>query len=402
MLDIIQVSLYLILFISIFLLIKSFVNKKELNYTNPFFYFFVFLVLYLGIPALFAEEFRFYYQWEYSDEDIIYSNILVIIILVLFTFIFYKFNKIHLKLEKGIRVSKFIKLIWYVILFYLLFVVMIKFQENTLFFKTDYLGVEDKYQLKKIAYLLITISILYYSENKKMFVFIPNILVAILDMLEGSRTVAFIVLIPIFISFAIYNKKTYLVWIIALLSLMIVVGIFRSEFASNQYDVPTYISALGEFRETYLLLPNMITNHEFVGKGDVGNIMSSITLPFLQPLREEMLETFVYSGSYAAKLVGRGYGLGNNFIVESIFYGYLFIICTVIFVYLYLYMIYKIVQKINLVYAIIIISYSVVFIRLIVREGFLNNFTLMIFILMIYMLPFLIINHYINKIRIKK
>ena len=253
-----------------------------------------------------------------------------------------------------------------------------------------------------LHYIFFLITLSFLSENKKMFVFIPNILVAILDMLEGSRTVAFIVLIPIFISFAIYNKKTYLVWIIALLSLMIIVGIFRSEYAMNQYDVPTYISALGEFRETYLLLPNMITNHGFVGKGDIGNIMSSITLPFLQPLREEMLETFVYSGSYAAKLVGRGYGLGNNFIVESIFYGYLFIICTVIFVYLYLYMIYKIVQKINLVYAIIIISYSVVFIRLIVREGFLNNFTLMIFILMIYMLPFLIINHYINKIRIKK
>ena len=220
-------------------------------------------------------------------------------------------------------------------------------------------------------------------------------------MLEGSRTTAFIVLIPIFISLAIYKKKTYLSWIALLLSIMILVGIFRSEYALNQYAVPTHISALGEFRETYILLPNIISNEKFVGKGNIENIMSSISIPFLQPLRGELSKAFDNSGSYAARLIGRGYGLGNNFLVESIYYGYLFIFFNIIFVILYLYMLYFLIKKINLVYAIILISYSVIFIRLIIREGFISNFTLMVFILLFYMLPFLLINKYFKKIRFR-
>ncbi len=57
MIDYIQITLYLILFTIIYILLKNFNNERELNYANPFFYFLVFLVLYLGIPALFAEEF---------------------------------------------------------------------------------------------------------------------------------------------------------------------------------------------------------------------------------------------------------------------------------------------------------------------------------------------------------
>ena len=394
-----EVILYIVLAISILIICINFKIQKQLNYANPFFYFLSFSILYFGIPAIFVEDIKHYYDWSFSEQDMIFSNILVVLIIVIFTFLFYKFRHISLKNDVKIKASIIIKLIWWFILFYLIYVITLKLQSGQLFFNTDYLGTKDIYKLKNIAYLLITISILYYSENKKIFVFIPNILVAILDMLEGSRTTAFIVLIPVFISLAIYNKKTYLSWIVTMLSIMILVGIFRSEYTLNQYDVPKHISALGEFRETYILLPNVISNESFIGRGNLGNIMSSISMPFLQPLRGELSEAFEYSGSYAARLIGRGYGLGNNFLVESIYYGYFFITINVVFLILYLYMLYFLIKKIDLVYSVILISYSVIFIRLIVREGFINNFTLMIFILLFYMLPFLLINKYFKKIR---
>lgn len=396
-----EVILYIVLAISILIICINFKIQKQLNYANPFFYFLSFSILYFGIPAIFVEDIKHYYDWSFSEQDMIFSNILVVLIIVIFTFLFYKFRHISLKNDVKIKASIIIKLIWWFILFYLIYVITLKLQSGQLFFNTDYLGTEDIYKLKNIAYLLITVSVLYYSENKSFFVFIPNILVAILDMLEGSRTTAFIVLIPIFISLAIYKKKTYLSWIALLLSIMILVGIFRSEYALNQYAVPTHISALGEFRETYILLPNIISNEKFVGKGNIENIMSSISIPFLQPLRGELSKAFDNSGSYAARLIGRGYGLGNNFLVESIYYGYLFIFFNIIFVILYLYMLYFLIKKINLVYAIILISYSVIFIRLIIREGFISNFTLMVFILLFYMLPFLLINKYFKKIRFR-
>lgn len=396
-----EIILYIVLAISVLIIFINFKIQKQLNYANPFFYFLSFSILYFGIPAIFVEDIKHYYDWLFSEQDMIFSNILVVLIIVIFTFLFYKFRHISLKNDVKIKASITIKFIWWFILFYLIYVITLKLQSGQLFFNTDYLGTKDIYKLKNIAYLLITISILYYAENKKMFVFIPNLLVAILDMLEGSRTTAFIVLVPIFISLAIYNKKTYLSWIVTMLSIMILVGIFRSEYALNQYDVPKHISALGEFRETYILLPNVISNENFVERGNLVNIMSSISMPFLQPLRGELSEAFEYSGSYAAGLIGRGYGLGNNFLVESLYYGYFFITINIVSIILYLYMLYFLIKKIDLVYSVILISYSVIFIRLIVREGFINNFTLMLFILFFYMLPFLLINKYFKKITFK-
>lgn len=396
-----SITLYLVIFLSLIIIFFSFKKRKELIYVNPFFYFLSFTILYLGIPAIFVAEIRAGYYWSFTNEDIIFSNILVILSIIIFTFLFYTFNKIQLRKQSIIKISPVIKLIWFLILMYILYVILVKYQNNMLFFTSNYLGTEDTYKLKNIGYLLVTISTLYYFDNRKIIVFIPNLLIAILDILEGSRTTAFIVLIPIFINLAIYKKKTYLGLISTLLFLLVIVGMFRNENTSKQYDVPVYIDALGEFRETYILLPNIITNEEFVGTGDFLNIMSSISLPFLQPLREELLQSFKYSGSYAARLVGRGYGLGNNFLVESIYYGYFFIFINILCIIIFLYVLHFLIQKINLMYSIILVSYSVIFIRLIVREGFINNFGLMLFVLLFYMLPCLIINKYFTKIGFK-
>lgn len=388
----VSVALYIALFISFFVLFNGLKEYKELNYANPFFYFFVFIIFYFGVPSIFVEEINYYYDWSLSEDEMIFSNLFVLLILSVSTVMFYLFKRVSLKVESKMQVSIFIKLIWLAILCYLIYVLYIKLQSGMLMFSTSYTGTTDVYKLKNIAYLLITISILYFSDKKSFFVFIPNILVAIFDLLEGSRTIALIALFPIFVCYAIYNKKTYLSLIMMLFSMLIAVGIFRNTLATEQYDVPVYISAMGEFRETYILLPILIFNESFVSNGSFFDMVSSLLMPLLQPLRGELSSYFINSGVYAAQLVGRGYGLGNNFLVESLYYGYAFFIVNLILVFIYLYLLKSLIEKIDMVYAIIVASYSAIFIRLIVREGVISNVMMIVFILFVYSVPFLVAN----------
>lgn len=399
---VVSTTLYIMLCISFLVLFKSLNEHKELNYANPFFYFFVFIIFYFGIPAVFVNDINFYYDWSLTESDMLFSNILVVILLAVTTFMFYVFRCINLNVDSKVEVSLFIKSIWLLILIYLILVLYLKLQNGDLMFSNSYTGTTDTYKLKNISYLLVTISVLYFSEKKSFFVFIPNILVAAFDLLEGSRTVALIAFIPIFVCYAIYNKKTYLSFIMIMFSILIAVGIFRNTLNSEQYDVPFYINAMGEFRETYILLPVMIFNDYFIGYGDLWNMLSSIFSPLLQPLRGELASTYISPGSHAAKLVGRGYGLGSNLLVESLYYGYLCIMLTIPLCLVYLYILRALIIKIDIVYAIIIISYSAIFIRLIVREGFLNNVMLTLFIVMFYCVPFLIFNKVFLKCSFKK
>lgn len=393
-------ALYISLSVCLLIVITNIINYKELNYANPFFYFFTWCIFYLGIPAIFVQEINFYYDWYLDQDSIVISNVLVVIFLLISAFSYHIFRRIKLKRDDdkdNEKVSRLIKFIWFFILLYLIWVFYAKLQSGTLMFSTTYTGTKDLYKLKNISYILITISTLYFSEKRSFIVFMPNMLIALFDVLEGSRTTALIALIPMFICYAIYNRKTYLNIILTAFAMLIAVGIFRNTLVSEQYDVPFYINAMGEFRETYILLPIMISNDDFVGVGNMLNLANSLAMPFLQPLRGELSSAFMNAGSYAASLVGRGYGLGSNFLVESIFYDYMLIPINIFCMIIYLYVLRFLIIKSKLVHAIIIVSYSVVFIRLIIREGFFNNVTLMLFVMLLYSLPFLILNSYLKN-----
>ncbi|MGU5542164.1 hypothetical protein ACV1DG_09700 [Aeromonas hydrophila] len=388
----VSIALYISLFVCLFIAIKNLRNYRELNYTNPFFYFFTWNVFYFGIPAIFVQEINFYYDWFLDQDSIVFSNFLVVILLLISAFYYHVFRSVTLRDGDKEKISKCIKFIWFFILAYLIGVLYLKLQSGTLMFSTNYTGTTDVYKLKNISYMLITVSTLYFSEKRSLVVFAPNILIALFDILEGSRTTALIALIPMFFCYAIYNKKTYFNIIFAAFAMLIAVGVFRNTLATEQYDVPFYINAMGEFRETYILLPIMISNDDFVGVGNILNLANSIAMPFLQPLRGELSSAFINSGSYAARLVGRGYGLGSNFLVDSIFYGYAFILLNILCMTVYLYALRYLIINSKLVHSIIFVSYSVIFIRLIIREGFFNNVTLMLFVMLIYSFPFLILN----------
>lgn len=380
---------------TLYSLVYTLKENKEFSYLNPFFILVAFIALYLLLPSYFVEEVRYYYEWDFSDQDIFYTNLLVANCTLFFSLLLLKFNKIRLKIDnQKIQASGSIKIIWLLVTGYLLYVLTIKYINGGLFFNTNYLGVLDTYKIKNIGYLLITISILYYASIRKFYVFIPNILVVILDLLQGSRTTAILVLIPIFITYSIYKSKTYIVPMFLLLCLMIVVGILRTSTDIEVSNIPWYIKALGEFRETYLTIPILISNENFIGHGNIFDWFSSISTPFLQPLREALINEFNFSGIYAAVEIGRGYGLASNFITDSLFYGYGFLFVTLFFMITIFYCIYKLMFKLPVIYILIFSSYLIIFIRLIVREGLYYSFFTMIFVLLIYALPFLIMNNY--------
>ncbi len=142
-----------------------------------------------------------------------------------------------------------------------------------------------------------------------------------MDLLEGSRTAAILVLVPIFITYSIYKSKTYLLPMVLLLSIMIAVGILRMSLDVEVAGVPMYIKALGE---TYLTIPILISNENFVAHGDLFSWFSSVSTPLLQPLREVILNEFDLAGRYAAVEIGRGFKLYYRFfflwILVFIFY----------------------------------------------------------------------------------
>ncbi|MCT7481725.1 O-antigen polymerase [Aliarcobacter cryaerophilus] len=392
--------IYLILatLFTVYSLVYTLKKNREFSYLNPFFILVAFITLYLLLPSYFVEEVRYYYEWEFSDQDIFYSNLLVANCALFFSFLLLKFNSVHLKIDtQKQQVSSLIKIIWIIVTTYLIYVVAIKYINGELFFNTNYLGVQDKYKLKNIGYLLITISILYYASVRKFYVFIPNILVVVLDLLEGSRTTAIIVLVPMFITYSIYKSKTYLFPMVSLLSLMIVVGILRTSIDIEVIGIPWYIKALGEFRETYLTIPILISNENFVAHGNIFDWFSSISTPLLQPLREVLLNEFDLAGRYAAREIGRGYGLGSNFITDSLFYGYWFLLVTLFFMTVTFYGMYRLIFKLPTIYILIFSSYFIIFIRLVVREGFYYSLNSMIFVLIIYSLPVLLIKYSIRR-----
>ncbi len=70
---------------------------------------------------------------------------------------------------------------------------------------------------------------------------------------------------------------------------------------------------------------------------------------------------------------------------------------TVIF-----YSIYKLLNKLPFIYALILSSYLIIFIRLIVREGFYYSFFTMIFVITVYSITFIMINFIAKKNNPKK
>ncbi|MBV7314837.1 hypothetical protein [Shewanella sp. NIFS-20-20] len=244
---------------------------------------------------------------------------------------------------------------------------------------------KDPYKLKNIAYLLIPVSIYLFFDRFRFWVFIPNILIVLLDLLHGSRTTAFICLIPILICFIIRHKKLYLTQLLILFVMMLAIGIIRSDNVVQ--NVPWYISAIGEFRETYITLPLYITDVDYVGNGSFITYIGSLLFGIVQPLRESISSAYMLPGTFIARDVARGYGLGSNFLIESLYFGFYGLIASITLLTSFMFFLYRQVYKLKSINSVLLITLFIVFSRLIIREGVPVNVGLYFFILIFYILP---------------
>lgn len=375
------------------ILIRALVRTKYRFVVNPSLVFSTIFSFYFNIPLFFINEINLLYNWDISAQQETYTYVIILMVNFMLSLICYTRQPyINLnQIEQPEIKNNFYASLWFIITFYLILVVCWKWQSGQLFFNQEYIGSVDPFKLKNISYFLLFLTPVAYAMFRKNWVFLPNVIIVVLDLISGSRTTAFIALIPVYITVVMYRRKLFIVPILVILSLLILIGIFRSNPDIGTQNVPMYIKALGEFRETFIPLPVFILDDNFIGRGSVFSFLNSFGSPILQPLRVQLNEAFVRPGAIISEMVGRGYGLGSNFIIDALYYGYF----GILLVYVYIIMISlseRVYFLLNTTQSIILASYFIVFLRLGIREGIISAFSTALFVFLVYCIPFTLIN----------
>jgi len=289
----------------------------------------------------------------------------------------------------------FLRFIWVILLIYLLYILVLSYLSGGFSNSFHYDGLQqDPFKTKNIAYLLLFITPFLFWHSKRYFIFIPNIIIVVLDIVAGSRTIALIALIPVILSVCIYHRQLYILPALVLLVGMSVLGVIRTDEVLT--EVPWYINMMGEFRETYLTLPLYINNEEYVGKAGFINALAGLSLGVLQPLRHVIMESITFAGIYMANDIDRGYGLGSNLLIEGLYHGYLGLLITLLLFFLMLILSYRLISNVRVYYAIFIMSLLVIVFRLVIREGLYTSVGLMLLVALFYCLPL----YYISKMKV--
>lgn len=353
---------------------------------NPFFWFTLLFLFYMVLPSIFSEEINYYYSWEIDQDSIFYARIIVFNVGVSLSLLLLVFRSSSISFKPFKTSAKPILLyaIWFVIVLYLFWVAknLLTGEIFSAAFLYDVGAAKDPYKLKNVAYLLIPITTYMFFHTRSYWVFLPSLMIVCLDFLHGSRTTAFICIVPFLLCAVVNNKKLYLPQLLFLFFVMIVVGIVRSDNVVQ--EVPWYLNAIGEFRETYITLPMFISDANYVGAGEIFGYVGTLFLGIAQPIRNDILDSYDLPGRFMAEIISRGYGLGSNFLIEPLYYGYGYIFFSLFMLICFLFLVYKFVSKVEMNNAVILLSIFVIFSRLIVREGVAMNISLFAFISVFY------------------
>ncbi|MEL4250827.1 hypothetical protein AAEH72_07395 [Shewanella xiamenensis] len=395
-----EIIIYLLSFISFLIIsIPTYIDirrNEQFVLLNPFFWAAVYLFFYFILPSFFVYEINYYFNWRIENDSIFYSSLL----LVFFSFsvaIPYLFSsyKIHFKKETACKNRGVITIIiWGLISIYLTYVSYVTLTSYDFTRAFNYSGEPgDIFKLKNLSYILISVTVFTFWRFKKYIFFIPAVVIVLLDLLNGSRTIAFVALVPVFLCICIYKRTLFILPSLIMLSLLLLLGIIRSDNVVE--GVPWYLSAIGEFRETYITLPLFIAEEKYVSSGSFLNLLSAIGVGLLYLFRGDILEQYQFAGHTIYLMIDRGYGLGANILIESIYYGYFCLMFTFLIFPFFLYMCKKIIEQSSLSIAIINASLVIVFLRLIFREGLYLSLGTLLLIFFVYFLPI----YFLNKLK---
>lgn len=385
---------FIIISIVIFRDVKK--NKQHVL-MNPFFWASIYLIFYFILPSFFVYQIDFYFKWNIDEVSIIYSSILLLIfsVIIALPYLFctssFRFSRKHENQSGGV-ITFYIWLLACIYLIYVSYITIINYDFLHVF---NYSGGDDAFKLKNLAYAMISVSVFMFWKFKRVIFFLPAIVIVILDLLNGSRTIAFIAIVPIFISFCIYRKSLFIIPGVVILSLLLLLGIIRSD---NVVDgVPWYLSAIGEFRETYITLPLFIVDNNYVGSAGVFHILGAIGVGLLYFFRADIIEQYQLAGHSMYLMIDRGYGLGSNILIESIYYGYFCLVITMLFFPSFLYIFKRYIEQSSLSVGIVNSSFMVIFLRLIFREGLYPSVGTLLLVLLVYFSPIYFLNKFSFK-----
>lgn len=363
---------------------------------NPFFWTIIFLFLYLVLPSFFVLQIDHYFSWGLDLYSIYLAHSLTLtaVIVLVCTYYLNQSSSLGAGLNNSdYKASPLIKLLWWIVFFYLLFVLFLTIRDFNVLdaFLYDHTQ-SDPYKIKNLSYLLLGVTSLYFFSERKYWIFLPNIIIAVLDLLNGSRTTALIAIVPLIICLCVHRKTLFIIPGTTIFAGMLLLGVIRSDNVVG--GVPWYLNAIGEFRETYITLPLMINNELYINKGSFWDAAGGIGMGLLQPFRAQINENTTLAGSYIAELVDRGYGLGSNVIIDSLFYGYGSFILVLLFGLTFVLTLKFVISRVRINLAIVLACLSVVFIRIMLREGVPISFGLFVFVTSFYVIPFLLIDKF--------
>lgn len=365
---------------------------------NPFFWASVFSFFYVILPSLFVDEINLLYSWSILAESIIASNFVTFgfACILAIVYCFNLSNKVLSVQSSYVKqASPIIILIWWTLTVYILYALLYKISignEGREFFIYDG-KFNDPFKIKNIAYALIVVSVCMFFDKRRFWVFIPNILIGIVDFLDGSRTSAFVSLVPIYVCAAVYAQSLFVLPLIIFGIGMSVLGVFRMEH--TYFDVPIYIDMLGEFRETYIPLPLLLRDSVYIGAAGFDDFIATISLGILQPFRDYLSDNYIFTGRFIADYIDRGYGLASNIIIEPFIYGYVVAPLVWLFFLVWLVLLKHLMCCSSTIPRVVFACVSIICLRLTVREGFASSFGLFLLIVIFYTVPLL----FVNKIR---
>lgn len=383
-----NISTILLLFVIIYKIQK----EKYLIITSLVFWCTFFYFCYIAFSCIFIEEIN--KNWNFSLKTINITRIIILfynLFFSLFTYYCCYADKtvcmpIILK-ERYAIVYNIAKVICFFGTFVIIIAILqlIKVRKITTGFQAYFKIRESagilaaKYHIRLFLYLLISSSFYLFCKNRKLMYFLPLLLIVLFETLAGQRTTAFVVLIYLYIIFVCTKKTLALKFIIPLLGLLLVGILFaRAEALAVKINV---LMIFGEFFETFTTIPYLI-EYDLFGVGfNFERVISDYSfVSFIPGFLKVSLVSYPSTGAEMAKIIGRGYGLGSNFIFEQFFeFGYLgFFSC--LFIPLLLFSFEKRLKGWgNLIIKIIFIFQM----RLYIREG-ISQFMILFYIFLMY------------------
>ena len=264
---IIEIILYISTIFIFSTLIYSLLKFRAKSYINPFFIIAGWIFAYLSLPAIFVEDYFLFEGWKIDTLAIDFSNIIVICFNLVFGLSLFVFSRIKVKNTNTLIKSRLYKIVWNLLVGLLIYIIIYQIFTGQFLTLENY-GIEGqitRFHERNLCYFTLGFTILYFFETKKYYAFLPNLLVALLELSKGGRSMAFCMFTSIFLCYTVKNNKLG-IWGFLFFGLLakFIQDIRSTFFVHNEMPFP--INYMGETTGVYAILPRLILNDDFIGK----------------------------------------------------------------------------------------------------------------------------------------